>query len=258
MSKIIGRSSKVGPRNISPVKPACSRPKAKQDYLKDGSVLPSIRGAIGIPRHSISTVSQANVCPLFTENMEQAVFNINGINLLNKKALTDKEAQFNLGNMYYQGQDVVKDVEKAAELYLLAANQGHVEARFNLGVLYAKKEWKAYDPCKAFSYFKQAAGSGHEHAKFLIAKKCLIEKGAKESKVAAWNEIENLTSSNYEAFKYFYFQMGILNRAIKCLGEKCEKKEKKEAWKEIKRLSKMHLPKAAEYLKENKTFFCRG
>src|SRR4030043_536095 len=46
------------------------------------------------------------------------------------------EAQFNLGLMYYTGQDVLQDYPEAVRWYRKAADQGFAEAQFNLGKMY--------------------------------------------------------------------------------------------------------------------------
>ena len=45
-------------------------------------------------------------------------------------------AQFNLGQMYYNGEGVPKDYKQAAQWYQKAAEQNHTQAQFLLGFLY--------------------------------------------------------------------------------------------------------------------------
>lgn len=49
-------------------------------------------------------------------------------------------AQFDLGVMYYQGEDVHQDYTEAFEWYQRAANQDHAKAQLNLGAAYYKGE----------------------------------------------------------------------------------------------------------------------
>jgi len=51
-----------------------------------------------------------------------------------EKGLAD--AQFNLGNMFSNGQGVVQDYKEAVRWYRLAAEQGNTSAQLNLGVMY--------------------------------------------------------------------------------------------------------------------------
>ena len=48
----------------------------------------------------------------------------------------DKEAQNDLGLMYYEGEGVPQDYEKAIEWYTKSAEQGHAWAQYNLGLMY--------------------------------------------------------------------------------------------------------------------------
>ena len=53
-----------------------------------------------------------------------------------KKRLTREKlrAQLNLGMVYATGHGVLPDLEKAAELFQKAADQGDADAQYNLGV----------------------------------------------------------------------------------------------------------------------------
>ena len=50
----------------------------------------------------------------------------------------DAKAQYNLGQMYYEGQGVPQDNKEAVKWYRLSAEQGHRSAQYNLGVMYVK------------------------------------------------------------------------------------------------------------------------
>jgi TPR repeat protein len=55
-------------------------------------------------------------------------------------------------------------LEKAAELFALAANQGHATAQFNLGVLYEHGMGVAQSYEKSFELYTLAANQGHAKA----------------------------------------------------------------------------------------------
>ena len=48
------------------------------------------------------------------------------------------EVQYNLGEMYRNGQGVPEDDQEAAKWFGLAAEQGDASAQYNLGVMYYK------------------------------------------------------------------------------------------------------------------------
>ena len=49
----------------------------------------------------------------------------------------DLKAQWDLSNMYYEGDGVTQDHEKAFYWTSKAALQGHITSQFNLGFLYS-------------------------------------------------------------------------------------------------------------------------
>jgi TPR repeat protein/V8-like Glu-specific endopeptidase len=77
-------------------------------------------------------------------------------------------AQYNVGNMYYNGDGVDKDDKKAFEWFQKAADQGHVQAQFNLGVMYEKGVGVKMDLTKAVAYYGQAANQGHIKAQYNV------------------------------------------------------------------------------------------
>ena len=48
------------------------------------------------------------------------------------------QAQYNLGQMYYDGQGVPQDYKEAVKWYRLSAEQGYIAAQYNLGTMYSK------------------------------------------------------------------------------------------------------------------------
>ena len=74
------------------------------------------------------------------------------------------EAQHSLGVMYDKGEDVSKDVAKAASWFRKAAEQGHAQAQYNLGVMYANGEGVPEDDAQAVSWFRRAAEQGDVEA----------------------------------------------------------------------------------------------
>jgi len=71
---------------------------------------------------------------------------------------------FHLAGMYYQGQGVAQSLEKAAELFALAANQGHASAQHNLGNFYENGKGVAQSYEKAFELYTLAANQGRANA----------------------------------------------------------------------------------------------
>jgi len=78
------------------------------------------------------------------------------------------EAQFNLGNMYSNGQGVMKDFIKAYKWYRQAANQGQAEAQLLLGQTYHSGRIMAQDYREAIKWYQKAAEQGRAEAQFYL------------------------------------------------------------------------------------------
>ena len=85
-------------------------------------------------------------------------------------------AQFNLGNMYRQGQGVDRDPGLAARWFRAAAVRGHAGAQNALGALYAMGQGVEQSDLEAYAWFSIAAAQGNpvaqknvERANSLIA-----------------------------------------------------------------------------------------
>lgn len=87
---------------------------------------------------------------------------MNGYNDLYTSATDQKLAEDHLkaGTMYYNGDGVPKNYDKALTLFKLAADQGHAEAQYNLGIMYDNGHGvpKNYDT--AVKFYKLAADQG--------------------------------------------------------------------------------------------------
>ena len=80
------------------------------------------------------------------------------ITLLEPLALQgNADAQYNLGNMYDNGQGVVQDYFEAARLYKMAAAQGVAKAQSNLGNMYASGRGVTKDYVEAAKWRNLAA-----------------------------------------------------------------------------------------------------
>lgn len=77
-------------------------------------------------------------------------------------------AQFILGTLYDKGEDVLQDRSVAAKWYRKAAEQGHVQAQFNLGLMYTNGEGVEKDRTQAVQWLTKAARQGHKGAGKLL------------------------------------------------------------------------------------------
>ena len=73
-------------------------------------------------------------------------------------------AQYNLGEMYANGQGVPQNYKTAVKWYRLAAKQGIAVAQYNLGTMYDKGQGVLQDYVRAYMWFNIAASSGNKIA----------------------------------------------------------------------------------------------
>jgi TPR repeat protein len=76
----------------------------------------------------------------------------------------DASAQYSLGTMYYKGEGVPKDYQKAGKWFQKAAEQEDAKAQYNLGVMYFKGKSVQQDYVQAHMWFNLAATNGLEDA----------------------------------------------------------------------------------------------
>ncbi len=100
----------------------------------------------------------------------------------------DADAQFNLGVMYNNGEGVMQDYAKAVEWYRKAAEQGVADAQCNLGVMYANGRGVKQDDAKAVEWYHKAAEQGNASAQFNLGVKYENGEGVKRNyaKAVKW------------------------------------------------------------------------
>ena len=75
-----------------------------------------------------------------------------------------KKAQYSLGVMYANGQDVPQDAVEAVRWFRLAAEQGNADAQHNLGLMYKDGQVVTQDYAEAVRWFRLAAERAHARA----------------------------------------------------------------------------------------------
>ena len=94
-------------------------------------------------------------------------------------------AQFALGDMYYNGEGVAKDLAAAARWYRKAADQGNDSAQFALGDMYYYGEGVANDLVAAARWYRKAADQGNDSAQFALGYVYYFGEGVANDLVAA-------------------------------------------------------------------------
>lgn len=81
----------------------------------------------------------------------------------------DAYAQFQLAQMYYQGQGVELNFTEAAVWFKQAAKQGYARAQLTLGFMYSKGQGLTQNYQLAADWYKQAAQQGLSNAQYNLA-----------------------------------------------------------------------------------------
>lgn len=76
----------------------------------------------------------------------------------------DAEAQYELGEFYYDGKNAPRDLNKALSNFELASLQGHAQAQYQLGIMFYKGEGVPANNVQAYIVLKMAAVNGAEDA----------------------------------------------------------------------------------------------
>ena len=69
----------------------------------------------------------------------------------------DAEAQYNLGLMYYDGDDVTKDYKQAVQWFSKSADQGYAKAQYNLGYMYDNDQGVEQNFKQALKWYRKSA-----------------------------------------------------------------------------------------------------
>lgn len=115
----------------------------------------------------------------------------------------DAQAQFRLGECYYDGDGVEEDVPQAVSWYNNAAAQGHMMAQYRLGTLYKEAEEVDVNPKLAYKWLSRSAEQGLAQAQTELAIGHIYgDFGSVDLSLAApW--LQKAVRQNYPEAQYF-------------------------------------------------------
>jgi TPR repeat protein len=111
-------------------------------------------------------------------------------------------AQYKLGEMYYRGEGVKQDYQKAREWYEKAAAQGHLGAQCKLGEMYYRGEGVKQDYGKAVYLFEKAVERNYARAQFYLGAMYYKGKGASQDCAKAIYLFEKAAMQGHAAAQY--------------------------------------------------------
>lgn len=91
------------------------------------------------------------------------------VDLYIKACDQDTQAQYILGNIFWDGKFISSDKEMAMECFLTAAEYGNIDAQITLGNLYLESEYIAHDYKKSLYWFTKAAEQGNAGMQYFLA-----------------------------------------------------------------------------------------
>ena len=80
----------------------------------------------------------------------------------------DADPQYDLGLLYYRGEETARNWPRALRWFRLAAAQGEADAQHRLGGMYARGQGGRADLTQAVAWFHRAAQQGHEEAQLAL------------------------------------------------------------------------------------------
>ncbi len=76
----------------------------------------------------------------------------------------DAQAQYELGEFYYDGKNAPRDLTQALNYFEQASLQGHADAQYHLGIMFFRGEGVPANNVQAYIVLKMAAVNGQEDA----------------------------------------------------------------------------------------------
>lgn len=110
-------------------------------------------------------------------------------------------AQFELGVMYYKGEEVPQDYAESFKWFQKAADQGLPEAQFNLGLLCSKGQGVDKNSAEALNWFQKAAEQGYPQAQFNLGAMYAEGEGVAQNIIKAYAWFVLAVENGYEAAK---------------------------------------------------------
>lgn len=95
-------------------------------------------------------------------------------------------AQSDLGVMYFSGNGISQDYQKAFEWFSKAAPQGDIQAQYSLGFMYHQGQGVAQNYAKAAQWYSQAAEQNDAFAQFTLGYMYLSGLGVAQDDVLAY------------------------------------------------------------------------
>ncbi len=130
------------------------------------------------------------------------------------------EALYDVGNAYFFGENVRKDVIESVKWFVLAAEYGHVGSMMDLAGMYYKGEAVAQDYAKAAKWYERAANAGNVDAMYNLGSMHVDGNGVAKDydKASEWWERaaeHGNVKAMYNLGSMYYYGIGTAQNLIK-------------------------------------------
>ncbi len=152
-------------------------------------------------------------------------------------SLKDNYALYRLANIYYEGEGIPKDLNKAYSFYSKAANSGNVGAKHKIMEMTYKGEGVAKNPSKVFPYYLNRAKNNDMYAQNIVAKMYLAGEGTRSDMSKAKEFFKKSALSGNAESQHLYakmlFEANELKDEAYAFAKLAEKFESSEEYKKL-------------------------
>lgn len=126
----------------------------------------------------------------------------------------DLNAQYSLGLMFYRGQEVAQDVEKAAYWFTKAAEKGYIEAQRFLGLMYSIGKGVSKDEKQAAYWYTKVAEQGFPDDQFTLGLIYETGKGVPKDYSNAINWYTKAAQQGHVEAQYFLGERYLYGKGV--------------------------------------------
>lgn len=141
-------------------------PEAEEVTVETNPALPQAEATETMQLAAVEVETQTETLATTAEQEMETVTPAGLLDTLQPLAVAGElNSQYELGNLYYTGEEVNRDYDAAFLWYRRAALQGHAEAQYSLGTMYLMGEGTRQNDMEAINWYEKAAAQGHATAR---------------------------------------------------------------------------------------------
>lgn len=127
-------------------------------------------------------------------------------------------AQYFLGKIYMNGEDIDQDFEKAVHWFNKSAEKGNQYAQYRLGIIHLNGLGVKQDTVKAIEELKKSANQNNRHAQYMLGKIYMEGIGVEQNLKEAASWYEKAGNQDHSYAQYYLGKMYLLSGDMKSAG----------------------------------------